>query len=135
MKIFAPRPPTSQTHTSSARSNSPERGADARRLPPPESYHQNVVLMVQINDWFYADKRFLDEVRALAIEVAPIIPAGEDVTVEMICGPENWASWSRYRRILAGMCMHYLVRNRLVPFRKSGKPCQSPRVYQSLKGA
>jgi hypothetical protein len=134
MKLFTTRPSTSQTYTSSARRNSPERGVDTCFLPPPET-HQNVVLMVQINDWFFADKRFLDEIRAFAIEVAPIIPAGEDVTVEMICGPENWASWSKYRRILAGMCMRYLVRKKLVPFRKPGKPCQSPKVYQSLKGA
>jgi hypothetical protein len=91
--------------------------------------------MVQINDWFFAEKHFLDEICALAKEVAPIIPAGEDVTVEMICGPKKWESWSRYRRILAGICMPYLVRNMKVPYRKSGKPCQSPRVYQSLKGA
>ena len=95
----------------------------------------NVVLMVQINEWFYAEKHFLDEICALAVEVAPIIPAGEDVTTDMICGPENWASWSRYRRILAGMCLAYLVRKKEVPYRKSGRPCRSPRLYQSLVGA
>ena len=95
----------------------------------------NVILMVQINDWFYAEKHFLDEICAAAVEVAPIIPAGEDVTTELICGPEKWASWSRYKRSLAGMCMPYLMRKKRVPFRKSGKPCQSPRLYQIPKGA
>jgi hypothetical protein len=99
------------------------------------SENENVILMVQINDWFYAEKHFLDDICALAKEVAPIIPVGENVTVEMICGPEKWASWSRYRIILAGMCMSYLERNKKVPFRKSGKPCQSPRLYRSLEGA
>jgi len=95
----------------------------------------NVILMLQINNWFYAEKFFLDEICTAALEVVSIIPAGENVTTEMICGPEYWEPLSKYRRILAGMCMSYLVRNKKVPFRKSGKPCQSPRLYQSLVGA
>jgi hypothetical protein len=94
-----------------------------------------VIIMVQINDFFYAEKHFIDEICAAAIEVASVIPAGEGVTAEMICGPEYWEPLSKYRRSLAGMCMPYLMRNKRVPFRKSGKPCQSPRLYQSLVGA
>ena len=94
-----------------------------------------VIIMMPINDIFYAEKHFIDEICAAAIEVASVIPAGEGVTTEMICGPEKWASWSRYKRSLAGMCMPYLMRKKRVPFSKSGKPCQSPRLYQSLVGA
>ena len=96
---------------------------------------KKVIFMVKINRLHFVEKIFLDEIYDLAMEVVPIVPSGENVTVEMICGPEYWEHLSRYTRSLAGMCMSHLVKNRKVPYCYSGKPCQSPRLYQSLKGA
>jgi hypothetical protein len=49
-----------------------------------------------------------------ATNALPQLEAGAKYTNEKICGPDIWSIWSVAERRVAGMCMAYLVRNRVV---------------------
>ena len=91
-----------------------------------------VIVMIPINSWQVAPKTLIDDIEAMAIEVAPVIPPGENVTTELICGPDYWKPASTYQKQLVGMVMAFLVRKRRVPYEKSGRPCQTPKVYSTI---
>jgi len=63
-----------------------------------------------------------EQIFATVITVVPLLlPYLEDgclYTTEMLCGPENWSKWSPAEHRVAGMCLAYLVRERVIPLFK-----------------
>lgn len=53
--------------------------------------------------------------------VLPVLPYLEDgclYPAKMLCGPEIWSEWTPAEHCVAGMCLAYLVRNRVIPLFK-----------------
>lgn len=47
-------------------------------------------------------------------ELLPYLEDGCKYTTEMLCGPDTWAAWTAGEHRVAGMCLAYLVRHRVV---------------------
>ncbi len=59
----------------------------------------------------------------------PHLEEGGRYTTEMLCGPDLWANWLTAERRVAGMCVAYFVRKKVVALYKHGT--QSKAKYRN----
>lgn len=57
-------------------------------------------------------------VLAEVTQAFPYLVDGCTYPTKMLCGPDAWSAWSKAERRVAGMCLAYLVRNRVIPLFK-----------------
>jgi hypothetical protein len=57
-------------------------------------------------------------VLAVVLLVLPYLEDGRLYPTKMLCGLDVWSEWTPAERCVAGMCLAYLVRNRVIPLFK-----------------
>ena len=82
---------------------------------------------------FTVPQKSYDKVRELVTDIAPVLTLDDEYTLQLLCGPEYWASLTNNERQSAGKCMIHMVKNGLVPYAFAGGLCQSPKVYTDIK--
>ena len=59
----------------------------------------------------------------------PFLEDGSKYTTEMLCGPDIWANWYTVEGRVAGMCVAYIVKKRMVELFRHYTPSGSGKAY------
>jgi hypothetical protein len=67
-------------------------------------------------------KELFDTILAEVAQAMPHLVDDAKYSTEMISGPRHWSTWLKAEVCVAGMCLAYLVRNRVVPLYRHKTP-------------
>ena len=77
-------------------------------------------------------EKLCNDIFELVTDIPPGLPANAKYTLQSLCGIDYWHSLTMDERRSAGMYMAYMVREELIPYEFTGRPCQSPKVYSMI---
>ena len=91
--------------------------------------NQNSLRYIMLDDKWCVPEEFFNRIKNQVTEIIPAVTPDTDYTLQDLCGNEFWLPLPFGDRKLAGRCMVYLVQHDVLPFKFSGRLCQSPKKY------
>ena len=77
-------------------------------------------------------EKLRNEIIELVTDTPPGLSPNAEFTLQSLCGIDYWQSLTMDERRSAGKYMAYMVRNGLIRYAPTGRPCQSPKVYSII---